>query len=209
MQSTAPNLGQFFLVTETVGRHQCAPKCMEEKQIRILLQDFATGLIGTSAELVSEFYALSMASRSLSIACGPFSLERLAMIEEAKERRRLRDALRRLQKRKLVSINRTADRVCFLLTQEGEITALCERMAKAQRRLPAGEACILVFDVPECVRSIRSRFRNLLKRAGFERFQQSVWVHSFVVEQDIERLIDLIGLSRWVSVFVGRRVTAV
>ncbi len=100
------------------------------------------------------------------------------------------------------SIQRTRKRLekQGLLKREGARLRLTPRGEKALRHLSLieyeipkplrwdGEWRVLIFDIPERKRKIRSDIRNMLARLGFVRLQDSVWVYPYNCEEAITLL---------------------
>lgn len=52
-----------------------------------------------------------------------------------------------------------------------------------------GDWRIVIFDIPEERRKLRSLLRNQLRQSGFKHLQKSVWVSPFDVFEDIEEMV--------------------
>ncbi|TSC69196.1 MAG: PaaX family transcrtiptional regulator [Parcubacteria group bacterium Gr01-1014_56] len=100
---------------------------------------------------------------------------------------RIQQALARLEKRKLVSREKTEKGWRVRLTSEGEKYA--DRLHRADRvkiRKPTRwdkRWRIVIFDVWERRRGVRDQLRKVLVKAGFRRVQNSVWVHPYDCEE--------------------------
>ncbi|NQV11863.1 CRISPR-associated endonuclease Cas2 [Candidatus Uhrbacteria bacterium] len=111
------------------------------------------------------------------------------------------DVLRRWNKNKLLKIERTANNVCIIFTEDGISELLKREISNCRDRYPDGMYTLVVFDIPEHVREIRGKWRRLLKSSGFIMLQQSVWVSNKRVSSELRSLIEHAKLEKWVSVF--------
>ena len=57
----------------------------------------------------------------------------------------------------------------------------------------------LLFDIPEEKRTIRDEFRAGLKRLGFIQFQQSVWIHPYPCEDEVDFLAEFFKVNRFLT----------
>jgi DNA-binding transcriptional regulator PaaX len=67
-----------------------------------------------------------------------------------------------------------------------------------------GQWHFVIFDVPEKYRYARGVLRDTLKRLGFFRMQQSVWVYPYACEEEVDFLVEFLHLRTSVLQFVGR-----
>ncbi|KKW44749.1 MAG: Repressor in ring oxydation complex/ phenylacetic acid degradation pathway related protein (PaaX) [Parcubacteria group bacterium GW2011_GWA2_56_7] len=149
----------------------------------------------------------SIVSRKQSLApMGTMVLGYLAEIERAQDRKRVQDALKYLERKRLIRIEKGARTAMITLTNKGETAALKHRVKQEDRLLPQGMYTVVVFDVPEHVREVRDRFRSLLKSSGFQKMQRSVWCSEKDLVKTIGLVITTLKLHKWVTVFEGRGI---
>lgn len=89
----------------------------------------------------------------------------------------------------------------YALTDLGEKILREWEMARYQIRRPRkwdGKWRVIIFDIPEKKRMARTRVREILKAAGFQRLQNSVWVYPYDCE-------DIIGLMK-TDLGVGKHI---
>ncbi len=115
-------------------------------------------------------------------------------------------ALERLRKARFIKVKKQKDGYYVALSDRGEIEIVKQRVRNGRTPLQRGWICLVVFDIPEQAKEVREDFRRLMKRCGFTMLQQSVWMSSHDVEQDMRRLVYLLGVGEWVKVFVGREL---
>lgn len=99
--------------------------------------------------------------------------------------------LSRLAQKNLVRFESRNGKRYARLTEEGE-RRLAFDLDKAARgeakRAWDGQWRLVVFDIPESRRGVRRRLRDLMRRVGFYRLQDSVWTYPY----DCEELLALI-----------------
>ncbi len=102
------------------------------------------------------------------------------------KRQSFKNALTRLENRGLVLGERRNGKVLYCLSEDGEKLAnrikLKFEMAKSKKW--DGKWRVLIFDIPEKIRSKRDFLRNELKDFGFYQLQRSVWVYPYNLPQD-------------------------
>ena len=70
-----------------------------------------------------------------------------------------------------------------------------------------GKWHIVLFDIPKDKRKRRDTFRLRLKELGFIRYQDSVWVYPFPVEDTIRKIAGFYGLTPYVSYVTADSLT--
>ena len=119
----------------------------------------------------------------------------LKQIHDAQD---LKRRLRELKRQRFIEARKIGERIEFGLTDQGAITM---HLDKLRSNKGAGKiATIIIFDVPESERFIRERFRLLIKRAGFKKLQQSVWMIQGDSYESVKELIQFLKAEKWVSV---------
>lgn len=117
------------------------------------------------------------------------------------ERKRTREYLERLQKQKLLVIRKVGETFHIRFSTEGAIIVLKDRILKKETLLPDGERCLVSFDVPESIRSVRWSIRDLLKKAKFKQVHKSVWVSDRDVCGELRELARLLHADRGMKVY--------
>lgn len=72
----------------------------------------------------------------------------------------------------------------FILSKEGKKTFLKHNPVRD------GVWKIIVFDIPESKRFIRNFIRARLKSLGFKKWQNSIWVSPFALDEDLEKELE-------------------
>lgn len=112
-----------------------------------------------------------------------------------------RQALKRLQERKLVALRKEGNRVIAKLTQSGKVKALQTIIRFSVPDLADAKICLVSFDFPESARAARNNFRYFLKKTGFRFVQGSVWSIGKDARVQIRELIRILKISKWVEVY--------
>jgi len=128
----------------------------------------------------------------------------IAESEFYRKEREKRQAVRRLKQMKFLKERKEGNRIEYELSVNGRLAALETIMRCTRSFLPDGEYCLVVFDFPEAARRSRQSFRRLLRRAGFERLQLSVWQTKKDVLREAREMVVLLKVGKWVSVYRGR-----
>lgn len=119
--------------------------------------------------------------------CAPHALRALGMFDKRYRRPSyITTVVERLERRKLVRFERRNGTRCVALTPKGErelsnyergqITLLKPKRWDKKYRL-------LIFDIWERRRRVRDELREFLRRLGFVRLQDSVWVYPYECEE--------------------------
>lgn len=76
------------------------------------------------------------------------------------------------------------------LTEKGEreLESLTLASQKTRRRKWDGKWRVLIFDIPDRRRNVRDKVRSTLRMIGFERLQDSVWIHPYDCEDHMTLL---------------------
>ncbi|MFA5009860.1 MAG: hypothetical protein WC553_01340 [Patescibacteria group bacterium] len=64
----------------------------------------------------------------------------------------------------------------------------------------------VMFDIPERKKLAREVFRGQLVQLGFKKIQHSVWRHQYPCQREIELLINLYDIARYVDIVEGKKV---
>ena len=88
------------------------------------------------------------------------------------------------------------------LSNKGLTKLTQEKILLVKQEHPSGRTTIVSFDIPEDVRHLRNKLRNFLKKAGFTMAQRSVWTTKKDVSELMRLLIEDLGLTKWVNVFL-------
>lgn len=114
----------------------------------------------------------------------------------------LRKSIQQLYKNKLISLEKQLDgSLKMLLRERGKIRALQYKIAEMKISRPKYWDKlwrIVMFDLPKSKKQIRDILRLHLKRLGFIQYQKSVFIHPYPCENEIEFIIEIYGIRRFV-----------
>ncbi|MBU0531609.1 hypothetical protein KJ910_03940 [Patescibacteria group bacterium] len=114
-------------------------------------------------------------------------------------------AQKRLVEQELIHLDEIGDAVVVKLSTRGRVEALKNRICETKKQLTKGRACLVIFDIPEHVRNVRWCLRSILKEAGFQNVQLSVWKTEKDIIHDFRELIGELKISDWVQVYVAKQ----
>jgi len=129
--------------------------------------------------------------------------------EEWKEidRDNLKRAVRSLYKSKLISERENKDGTTTLvLTDEGREKALTYNIKNMEMKRPDewdGYWRIVLYDIPEQLRGLRSSIRIHLKDIGFHELQKSVFVYPYECWDPVEFLVEHYKAGKYVRFIVA------
>ena len=66
---------------------------------------------------------------------------------------------------------------------------------------------MVIFDIPETSRSLRSQLRGFLEKAGFILIQRSVWVTNIDAAKPLSELLANTKADKWVRIFKAREIS--
>lgn len=139
----------------------------------------------------------------------------LKIVEEIKGEEvsssKIRRALRRLEKRKIISLEQKGKEVEVRVLEKGKVEVLkysIKRLLelRAKKKEWRGKWFLVIFDVPEEERNKRDYLRNFLKEIGFYPYQQSVYVYPYECEEEINLIKKIVEGGRYISYVVAERL---
>ena len=113
----------------------------------------------------------------------------------------IKKAIRNLYRSKIVSAKENSDGTYTLcLTTKGKLKTLKYSFGemKPTKTKWDGKWRIVIFDIPEKMRSGRDALRSKLREMGFYELQKSVFIFPYKCEEEIEFVIEFFNLRRWV-----------
>lgn len=119
---------------------------------------------------------------------------------------RLKQAIKNLIKRKLLSIEDKNGEQIVTLTENGRQKILKYRLSKITIKKPEKwdrKWHVVIFDVGEEKHSLRDTLRRKMKTLGFFSLQKSVFVYPYPCEKEIAFLRQMYKIGNEVSVFTA------
>lgn len=121
----------------------------------------------------------------------------------------LRKTYRALVRKRYVTLEQYKDRCVLRVTEAGrvlqkeyQIKELAKDLKISIPRHWDGHWRIIVFDIPESQKEARTALREMLHNLGCYRFQDSVFIHPFPCENEIDVLRELFEVKNDVYCFV-------
>lgn len=139
----------------------------------------------------------------------------LRIIEEIKEmkipRAKIRRALKRLEKRKIIGLDRKGEKVEVRILKRGRVEVLrysIKRLLelKSKKKKWEGKWFLVVFDVPEEERNKRNYLRGFLREIGFYQYQQSVYVYPYECEKEVGLIKKMVEGGEYISYIVAEKL---
>jgi DNA-binding transcriptional regulator PaaX len=150
----------------------------KKRRTRVNIKKAVLGVIATAG-----FLSVS--------ALAPNAIQALGVAGGKRRKRIFENSVSRLFDQGFVTFEKTEKGKFLRLTEKGkfELQKLTDGEVKMKRKkFWDGKWRVVIFDIPEARRSDRIKLWRLLKRLGFFRLQDSVWVYS----DDCEDIIKMI-----------------
>lgn len=113
----------------------------------------------------------------------------------------LKEEIKKLYRSRLVERKKNPDgSFTFVLTEKGKLKALTYHFQnmKIKKENWDGKWRIVIFDIPEKMKSARDALREKLKELGFYELQKSVFVFPFECKNEIDFVIEFFNLRKFV-----------
>lgn len=130
---------------------------------------------------LSEFSLKILEALNIQKRLNKADIERL--YSENDDVKKISSTIYRLEKQSL--IEKTND--CYILTEEGQ------KVIHINKPEIDGVWKLIIFDIPETERYIRNVFRQKIQTLGFKKWQNSIWVSPFVLDQSLENELKLLA----------------
>lgn len=118
-------------------------------------------------------------------------------------------AIKRLEKQKLVEIYREGDLDIIKTTTKGKKQVLKYALDKIEIKKPKiwnGRWYFVSYDVPKNKDWLRKIMRDFLKRLGFYQFQESLYIHAYPCESEINFIKEYLEISEYVKILVVSKI---
>lgn len=124
-------------------------------------------------------------------------------------KRYLRRTIRKLEQQKLVEIEEKGDKAIVKLTQSGQKRVLEFGLESLVIRKPEkwdGRWTLVFYDVVHGRKAVRERLRHYLLSAGFYQLQESVYLHAYPCEKEVEFLRHLLDVAGEVRIIFADKI---
>ncbi len=121
---------------------------------------------------------------------------------------RLRQVLKRLERKKIVEVVETKDGPVIRITKGGITKSLKYKLddMTVKKKNWDKKWRIVVFDISEEKKRSRDEFRERLKQIGFFPLQESVFVHAFPCFDEVEFLRQVYGVDIEVTYITAEKI---
>ena len=109
--------------------------------------------------------------------------------------------LRNLKRSGYIDIEKNNNSISVKLTTKGKI----KHLENSSSRQSDGKIRIISFDIPEIQANKRKQFCRSIKKIGFRKLQKSLWVCPFVKADEIDLIIDELGIRQYVAYFISTK----
>ncbi len=121
--------------------------------------------------------------------------------EREANRKRIREALERLHRKRLVTYHERGKETFIKVTEEGH--AYLKKFEFDDMRLrPAGrwdgKWRMVIFDIPETLVRERNALRQKLRDLGFHQLQKSAWIYPHECHDEIDSISQFLAIDRHV-----------
>lgn len=122
--------------------------------------------------------------------------------QQRRHKARVREAMRRLEKRRLVRLVPREDGIAIEVTRLGK--EVFERSVRESIRPPIqkrwdGRWHVVMFDIPEQKKDARDALRRKLRDVGFYALQKSVFATPYPCRKEVETIASFYGAQHFVT----------
>ena len=110
------------------------------------------------------------------------------------------DSVRQMKKRGIVEVYRKNQKKFIKLTHKGQLELLLRGIKADREQKWDGKWRIVMFDIPEASRSKRDLIRHLLKKQGFVRFQNSVFIGPYQLKRNVIQYLKVSHLIHYIRI---------
>ena len=184
-------------------------KLRRGSRVLAVMSALANGVLAISAdvqEITRRYPSISHLEwrrmRGLNVQATHVDFE--AVLEDAKERSAYRRALRTILDRRYAKLTKQKGRWVLEVTELGQkrIREIeLESLAIARPSIWDKTWRIVLYDIPDDRRVQRDIFRDRLKRLSFLKLQRSVFVFPYACEDELDAIIQYLGISDYVTFF--------
>lgn len=130
-------------------------------------------------------------------------LNKKKLFKKEYERNKFSNAIYYLKSKKFIQVKDNYDGTCNVeLTENGRKKILkydIDNMQIKPMKKWDGKWRFVMFDIPDKYRKTSNALREKLKKMGFYQFQKSIWVHPFIIDNEIEFIADIFNIRQFIS----------
>ncbi len=138
-------------------------------------------------------------------------LKTLTSEDKKSRRKKVRNVIRRLEKRDIIDLKEENGQVYVYLKNKNHpkvigysIKALLD--FKKKKKTWDGRWFIVFFDVPEAQRNKRDYLRKFLKRIGFYPYQQSVYIFPYECEKEVALIKKITESGKYLKYIIAEKI---
>ncbi len=121
----------------------------------------------------------------------------------------LRRTLKKLEKQKLVEIEEKGDKAIVKLTDNGRKKVLEANLDRLKIDKPTnwdGKWRLIFYDILDGKKETRDKFRKILRSMDFYPLQESVFLHAYPCDKEVEFLRHYLGISGEVRMILAEKI---
>lgn len=121
----------------------------------------------------------------------------------------LAKTIRRLEKQKFVEILNEGNLKIVKITKKGRKRILKYALNEIEIKKPRtwnGNWYFVTYDIPKNKDRARNIMRDYLKRLGFYQFQESLYIHAYPCENEIDFIKEYLGINECVKVLIANKI---
>lgn len=125
------------------------------------------------------------------------------------ERRRLKQSLRGLEKKKLIKFDEKNDKMIIEITEDGKKKVLKYKYEEMEIKKPKKWDKLwrmVIFDIPEVHKKARNALNLKLQELGFYPLQKSVFLHPFDCRNEIDFIGEYFNVREHINYFVVNEI---
>ena len=146
---------------------------------------------------------LNMPPRNICDAVYPECKKLRQKYQTEKDRKMFRNLIYYLKNKGLIKEFKEGERLGWLLTSLGEERILeIKKKENFLKKRKDGKWIMVIFDIPEKLKSKRESFRRKLRFLGFKMLQKSIWICPLDVLKEINNFSDKNFLNRHIRAFL-------
>lgn len=116
----------------------------------------------------------------------------------------------RLKRNNYIKVKSLKENKAVILTKRGldkalRVKFIMEKSPHIKRK--DGKWTMIIFDIPEKRRKLRSLLRSILQNQGYKIFQQSVWITPYDVFGKTEELLQAYSLDAFTRIFLIEKIS--
>ncbi len=138
-------------------------------------------------------------------------LKAITSEDKKSRRRRIRNVIRRLEKREIIDLKEENGQVYVYLKDKNHsqvvqysIKALLD--FKRKKKKWDGRWFVVFFDVPEDQRNKRDYLRKFLKRLGFFPYQKSVYIFPYECEKEVALIKKITESGKYLKYIIAEKI---